>query len=109
ITTSNYGGGALQSGIQVFRTAESPSRNPAANNRSNGEAAVRAYRLEPGLLLTAILNTDASLLSRIGNNEQWILELRASDHGTFGYPTVMVGIGLVGELMLVRFRRQERI
>jgi len=37
------------------------------------------WNLEHESVLTAIVNTDVSLLSAIGNNEQWIFELRASE------------------------------
>lgn len=37
------------------------------------------WNLDHESVLTAIVNTNVSLLSGIGNNEQWIFELRASD------------------------------
>ena len=37
------------------------------------------WNLDYESILTAVVNTDVSLLSGIGNNEQWTFELRASD------------------------------
>lgn len=37
------------------------------------------WNLDHKSVLTAIVNTDVSLLSGIGNNEQWTFELRASE------------------------------
>ena len=38
------------------------------------------WNLDHESILTAIVNTDVSLLSGIGNPEQWTFELRASEH-----------------------------
>jgi len=38
------------------------------------------WNLDHESLLTAIANTDVSLLSGMGNSEQWTFELRASEH-----------------------------
>lgn len=39
------------------------------------------WNLDHESILTAIVNTDVSLLSGMGNSEQWTFELRASDQG----------------------------
>lgn len=38
------------------------------------------WNLDHESILTAIVNTDVSLLSGMGNSEQWTFELRASEH-----------------------------